>query len=263
MLPSANFGDWLGTGRIADQYREYRSFEDAREFVRKLRLKSAAEWKKYCNSKKKPEGIPAKPYRTYKKKWLDFGDWLGTGTVATRERVYRNYEDAQQFVHSQGLKSYKEWQKYCNSKKNPEDIPNSPEDFYKAQWTGWPDWLGYEEKALTVKKVKELLRDLIKSGIIYQWDEAVLYSFLLRRGLLNLINRHSSFFKNLITASRTEEGKKLIEQYANSSSELPPDLSKLTDAVGDNSDEIETASISDLSRLEESKDPRLRECWIC
>lgn len=140
-----------------------------------------------------------------------------------------------------------EWQKYCNSKQNPEDIPNSPEDFYKAQWTGWPDWLGYEEKALTVKKVKELLRDLIKSEIMYQWDEAVLDSFLLRRGLLNLVNRHSTFFKNLITASRTQEGKKLIEQYANSSSELPPDLSKLTDVVGDNSDEIETASISDRS----------------
>jgi hypothetical protein len=47
-----NFGDWLGTGRIADQYREYRTFEYAREFVRKLGLKSAAEWKKYCSSKK-------------------------------------------------------------------------------------------------------------------------------------------------------------------------------------------------------------------
>jgi hypothetical protein len=57
----------------------------------------------------------------------------------------------------------------------------------------------------SLKKVKELLRDLIKSGVIHQWDEAVLYSFLLRKGLQNLNNRHKDFFKNLITACHTSE----------------------------------------------------------
>lgn len=50
----------------------------------------------------------------------------------------------------------------------------------------------------SVRKVKELLKDLIENGNIYQWDEAVLYSFLLRKGLLNLDNRHKQFFRNLI-----------------------------------------------------------------
>jgi hypothetical protein len=39
----AGMGDWLGTGRIADQIREYRPFNQARLYVRKLKLKSKAE----------------------------------------------------------------------------------------------------------------------------------------------------------------------------------------------------------------------------
>ena len=31
-------GDWLGTGTIANQQKEYRSFEDAREFVHSLKF---------------------------------------------------------------------------------------------------------------------------------------------------------------------------------------------------------------------------------
>ena len=73
------------------------------------------------------------------------------------------------------------------------------------------DWLGYEEKEWSIIKVKDLLRDLIRSKIIYQWDEAVLYSFLLRKGLLSLQTRHKQFFKNLIEASRTDDRHKAIE----------------------------------------------------
>jgi hypothetical protein len=56
--------------------------------------------------------------------------------------------------------------------------------------------------------------------------EAVLYSFLLRKGVLNLSpsTRHNKFFKNLIEACRTEEGRKVVEEYVHSDSENPPDL---------------------------------------
>ena len=51
---------------------------------------------------------------------------------------------------------------------------------------------------------------------------------MLCKGVLNLMegNRHAQFFKNLIEASRTSEGCKVIEEYANSDSKNPPDLSK-------------------------------------
>ena len=59
------------------------------------------------------------------------------------------------------------------------------------------------------------------------------------KGVLNLSsNRHEQFFKNLIEISRTTEGKKAIEDYANSDSEVPPNLSLNNEEEG----EIKTAT---------------------
>ena len=143
----------------------------------------------------------------YEKDWKGWGDWLGTGTLEPSARIYRPFYDAREFVHSLKIKGKEDWKDYCNSGKKPSDIPSNPNSVYEKEWTWWADWLGYEEKDWSVRKVKELLKDLIESGIIYQWDEAVLYSFLLRKGLLNLESRHKQFFRNLIEASRTKENQ--------------------------------------------------------
>jgi hypothetical protein len=53
-----SWGDWIGTGRISDNEREFRSFKKARAFVRGLGLKSEPQWRQYCLSKRKPHDIP-------------------------------------------------------------------------------------------------------------------------------------------------------------------------------------------------------------
>jgi superfamily II DNA or RNA helicase len=101
-----------------------------------------------------------------------------------------------------------------------------------------------------------LLRSLIESRVIYQWSEARLYAFLLTKGVLNLRyeNRHSRFFKNLIEASRTQEGCKAIEDYAYTDSEVVPDLLKKQSDLDEN--EIQSASTEELARLvNENSDP--------
>lgn len=71
------WGDWLGTGRIANQKRLFLNYEEAREFVHKLSLKSQTEWFEYCKSFDKPKDIPSDPQGTYKNKgWSSWGDWL-------------------------------------------------------------------------------------------------------------------------------------------------------------------------------------------
>jgi hypothetical protein len=62
-------GDWLGTGYVANQERQYRSYEEARAFVRTLGLKSEAEWREYAKSGQKPDDIPASPESVYGHKW--------------------------------------------------------------------------------------------------------------------------------------------------------------------------------------------------
>jgi len=108
------------------------------------------------------------------------------------------------------------------------------------------DTFGIEDSTWSPLKVKELLRDLIKSNFIFQVDEAVLYSFLLRKGLLNLHNRHDDFFRNLVRASRTKSGKEAIIDYANSESKFPPDTSRHTDYETDDEEKIETANTNEI-----------------
>ena len=65
-------------------------------------------------------------------------------------------------------------------------------------WIDIHDWLGTEDPNWSPRKVKELLRSLIDSKLIYTFSEAGLYSFLLRKGVLNLGgNRHADFLQNL------------------------------------------------------------------
>ena len=197
---------------------KFRPFAEAREYVQSLGLKNVPEWREFYRTGKKPDDIPSTPEKVYEKEWKGMGDWLGTGTIAPSLKEYKPYLEAKEFVHKLGLKSYEEWLKYCASGEKPDDIPSNPNQVYENKWEGTPEWLGYEESMWSIRKVKELLQDLINSKIIYQWNEAVLYSFLLRRGVLNLTesNRHAQFFKNLIEASRTTEGRKAIEKYSNS-----------------------------------------------
>jgi hypothetical protein len=151
------------------------------------------------------------------------------------------------------------------AKGKPDDIPYKPSRTYENEWISWGDWLGTGRIAdqisgWSAENVKSLLRALIETRTIYQWDEAVLYSFLLRKGVLDLSsNRHTKFFKNLIEASRTQEGRKAIEEYANSDSEVPPDLSELTPLNTEDKEEVQTASSQELAQIVGNEDPLERE----
>jgi len=136
------FGDWLGTGRIADQLKKYRTYDDARKFIRSLNLRSRQEFEDYCKSGKKPDDIPAGPRQTYKNQFKGWGDFLGTGTVANFNRKFKPFYEAREFVRSLGVKTEPEWQKWCKTHKRPLDIPNNPEKTYKDQWTTMGDWFG-------------------------------------------------------------------------------------------------------------------------
>ncbi|MDB4717955.1 DEAD/DEAH box helicase family protein [Verrucomicrobia bacterium] len=137
-------GDWLGTRRIATSRRKYLSFKKARETVHALKLKNGAEYKELAKSGKLPQDIPANPRDYYKESgWKGIGDWLGTYSIAPRNRKYRSIFSAKKYVHSLNLKTQVEWRNYAKSGKLPSDIPNWPPDPYKNKgWISWGDWLG-------------------------------------------------------------------------------------------------------------------------
>jgi hypothetical protein len=106
-----------------------RSFADARDFVRRLGLKTV---------------IPTAPGQVYKHKgWQGMGDWLGTGTTAPNLRAYRLFAYARAFVRTLNLRSGAEWSAYCKSGALPSDIPANASRVYASMgWKGIGDWLG-------------------------------------------------------------------------------------------------------------------------
>ncbi|MBE0573901.1 hypothetical protein IH575_03295 [Candidatus Dojkabacteria bacterium] len=163
------WGNWLGTGTVSTHYRKYQPFQRARKFVRNLGLKNQREWAKYRRGQmlekgKKPKDIPSAPDVAYKDRgWAGWGNWLGTGTVATRQRAYRPFPEARQFIQNLELLGELEWRKYCKGMlpkkgEKPDDIPASPARVYKTRgWTGWGDWLGTRTVATRLRSYRPFL----------------------------------------------------------------------------------------------------------
>jgi hypothetical protein len=159
-------GDWLGTGRIADQLKAYRPFPEARAFARKLKLKGQTDWRVFCRGDiprlgRRPADIPAAPHLTYASKgWKGFGDWLGTGIVAPRYRDYRSFRGARAFARKLKLRSGAEWFAFCKGEMSklgrlPADIPTCPNKTYAGKgWNGMGDWLGTGNVANSLKKYR-------------------------------------------------------------------------------------------------------------
>ena len=107
------------------------SFLEARKIVRKLKLNTQEDWTNYCKKKSFPKNIPKKPDGFYKNEgWISYGDWLGTGRVASHMRKYKSYEDAREFVRKLNLKTTNEWNDYIKKNKIPHDIPKNPSATY-------------------------------------------------------------------------------------------------------------------------------------
>ena len=165
------WGDWLGTTNIANQNRNYRGFADAKDFVRKLHLETGKEWISYCKSGKKPLDIPNAPWHVYKHQWKDLGDWLGTGHKAPKNRIFRPFRQAREYVRNLKLKSGQEWKLYCKSGKKPYDIPSNPDKTY-SEWNGIGDWLGTDSIATFNKKFRPFkeARRFVQSLALRNYD---------------------------------------------------------------------------------------------
>ncbi|XRB10398.1 hypothetical protein RI054_01g02110 [Pseudoscourfieldia marina] len=144
-----SYGDFLGyaVGKQAQKRKEskFRSFEDARTYVRTLGLKSHRDWKEWSSSGARPRDIPGNPHTTYASSgWLSYGDFLGYADGQGARGSFRSFEDARTYVRTLGLKSKKEWEAWSASDKRPHDIPSNPYVTYASSgWLSYGDFLGY------------------------------------------------------------------------------------------------------------------------
>ena len=206
------WGDWLGTGYIVPKNRKFRSFEEAKDYARKLGFKSKDEWCEWAKTDKKPEDIPSAPRQTYKDKgWNGWGDFLGTNRIANQKRKWITFEDARIFARSLNFMGKDDWTEWAKTRQRPDDIPAYPDEVYaKKGWSGWQDWLGLFNKWNTNN-----MRVFVASLIPYidTLSPAGLFVLYQQNGL-NIGNRNKakSFMKVLLTGKFPKEE---LEKFVN------------------------------------------------
>ena len=165
----------------------YRSFEDARAFVQRLRLRSVAHYWSWCAGKendlvRRPADIPATPHQVYKDEWVSFSDYLGTKRTATFRRKFLPFEEAREFARALCLDSVTDWEEYACGRLHvpgmsprPDNIPSNPNFTYKKTgWAGGADWLGYgdpTEPQLSKFRPFEAARNFARSLSLSGWLE--------------------------------------------------------------------------------------------
>uniref|UniRef100_A0A7S0RM63 Uncharacterized protein n=1 Tax=Pyramimonas obovata TaxID=1411642 RepID=A0A7S0RM63_9CHLO len=149
-IPMADFR--LGGDDEDKQCKEFRQFEEAREYTRTLGLTSQKDWQELSRSGMRPDDIPSNPQRTYRNKgWVSWPDWLGYGKgkqarPRTPSKQFLPFDQAREYARSQGLPSTRKWREWCASGKRPHNIPSDPQSTFRDDgWVSWPDWLGYTE----------------------------------------------------------------------------------------------------------------------
>jgi hypothetical protein len=135
--------DWLGKIENKRYNKDYLTFEEARNYIRNLKLKNWTDWRIYKSNNDFNIKIPKDPSKIYKNTgWENWGDWLGNGETAKNKRVYLPFEIAKKYVFNLKIKTYNDWRNYCSSGNKPENIPANPNKVYKEEWKGMSDFLG-------------------------------------------------------------------------------------------------------------------------
>lgn len=137
----------------------WRPYNEAREFVRRLRLSGTEEWRTYIEHgipglPSRPSDIPRSPSYPYRAEgYGGMGDFLGTGISVKTEGSFLSYEQARRTVHSLGLRTKADWDEKLHQSRGklgplPTTLPTRPERYYRGRgWTGWRHFLGSDSAA--------------------------------------------------------------------------------------------------------------------
>jgi hypothetical protein len=135
----SGWGDFLGTGKIANQDRNFLTYDDAKNKVKKLGITTLRTWQKAVSEGQIPKNIPTLPSRTYKKEWKGWGDFLGTGTIAplVLSENWLSWPEAKilyrKIAKENNLKNLADWKKYCKTHKLPKELPPTPVNIYTKE----------------------------------------------------------------------------------------------------------------------------------
>jgi superfamily II DNA or RNA helicase len=150
-------------------------FEEAKILVKKFNIKNAKEYGNFISNNLNIK-LPKWPQITYKDSWNGYGDYLGTGTIASNElKNYRlSYNEARNLVIKNKITTRNEYKKFrSKSEENILILPANPEQIYKNEWNGYGEFFGtgnvanQNKQFLSLQEAKEFLKG--KNLDIHKW----------------------------------------------------------------------------------------------
>jgi superfamily II DNA or RNA helicase len=173
------WGEFLGTGRIADQLKDFVNFNELRKIVRQLKFKNSAEYVKNYKKIRHHKQIPYAPNVTYKNKgWINWANFLGTNKLQNID--YWSFEKSKKYIKKFNLRNQSDWYKFCKNSK-PINIPSHPHVIYKnkgykdlghfigsnniANKNRFKNYLSYEEAKKFLRKSKITTQNQFKKYI--------------------------------------------------------------------------------------------------
>jgi hypothetical protein len=118
-----SWSDWLGTNNRFYGNNSFLTYDESKQIVSKLNIKTKKEWEIFCKQNK-ISNIPRCPDKTYKE-WISWSDWFGI-----KSRTDKNYETFESFIKILNDLNIHSKNKYISLYKKY-NLPINPLSFYK------------------------------------------------------------------------------------------------------------------------------------
>ena len=142
------WSDWLGTNNIANSKKKFLSYIDASTLVKKIGVKTNAEFDELSYSRKRELRLPSNPDKQYKNSgWNGWREFLGIRTKSNFDKEFVSFENAKKFTKKHMFKSYKAYVNYVNTHGFSDKYPITPYNIYKNEgWVSLEDYLHKEKR---------------------------------------------------------------------------------------------------------------------
>ena len=126
--------EWQGWPHFLDNPKQpiYRTLAEASHAAIALGITTSTEYNKHY---KEDARLPSTPYAVYKAEWQNWPHFLGNPKVS----IYRTLAEASRAAIALGITTKIE---YIRRHKEDAKLPTNPNSVYKAEWQGWPHFLG-------------------------------------------------------------------------------------------------------------------------
>jgi hypothetical protein len=138
---------------------QYRTYNDAKEFLLDKNINSQREYFKYVTGRTYELRLPGNPRKFYKVSFKGWGDLLSNNRVSLQDKKFYSYNDLCELVRNNNILSKRKYQIFY---KNSKDIfiPSNPDKTYN-EWKSWEEFLGKCKKNfLNFYSARNIAREL-------------------------------------------------------------------------------------------------------